>query len=200
MKKLNLYSILSIFVFAFMMQAVFTPELKAQKIPIPIQTAYTNNAVSYSIVNYSLDSVKMATEILSDWVDWTFIKTNTFYVSSSLVAKTFDAATKYDTIQCIMQGIDDAGNIFNLDTISGGYGTTSAGSETIVSHTSVIPGSVGKYISPNYGNMFWATKIRFRFVEKMTGATTRHIYDNDILNLTLTGKGEVTPAAFKIKN
>lgn len=180
--------------------AVIADNLKAQTIPIPIRTSYAKNAVSYSIVNYRLDSVKMQTEIVSDWVDWTFIKTNTFYVSSSLVANTFDATTKCDTIQCIVQGMDDAGNIFNLDTISGGYGTTTAGSETIVSHTSVIVGSVGKYISPAYGNMFWATKIRFRFVEKLTGATTRHVYDNNVLNLTLTGKGEVTPSSFQIKN
>jgi hypothetical protein len=194
MKKVNFYLIL---LFAFVL---FAPSLKAQTIPIPVKTAYTENAVSYSIVNYSLDSVSMASGINSVWFDWTFLKTNTFYISSSLVANTFDATTKCDTIQCIIQGLDEAGNIFNIDTISGGYGTTAAGSETIVSHTSVIVGSVGKYISPNYGNMFWATKIRFRFVEKLTGATTRHVYDNDVLNLTLTGKGEVTPSSFRIKN
>jgi len=190
MKKLILFLIL-VFV---------SVSLNAQTIPIPIQKSYTDNAVSYSIVNYRLDSINMASGINSEWVDWTFIKKNTFYVSSSLVASTFDATTKCDTIQCIIQGLDDAGNIFNIDTISGGYGTTTAGSETIVSHTSVIVGSVGKYISPNYDNMFWATKIRFRFIEKLSGATTRHVYDNDVLNLTLTGKGESTPASFRIRN
>lgn len=176
---------------------VFALSLNAQT--IPIQENYYDNAVSFSINSYSLDSVAMASGIYTEWVDWTFIKLNTFYISSSLVANTFDATTKSDTIQCIMQGIDASGNIFNLDTISGGYGTTTAGSETIVSHTSVIVGSVGKYISPAYDNMFWATKIRFRFIEKLTGATTRHVYDNDVLCFTLTGKADATPNTFSIK-
>jgi hypothetical protein len=185
MKKIKLLVIFLLLLFVTSTQA----QLRFGK-------AYYDNAIGYYLDGDALDSISMVNGIYTEWIDWSFIQTNVFYISSCLVQANFDATAKCDTIWCIMQGIDPAGNPFDIDTISGGYGTTTAGSESIVSNTSQV--AVGKYISPNYGNMFWTPKIRFQFKEKMSGATTRHVYNDGLIYLALIGKTNYIPTTTRI--
>lgn len=81
-------------------------------------------------VSKTLDFRKDSTQAtVTNWIDATSFNDKNIYLSHTYSDLYFGRTTGNDTMRCIVQGQDAAGNIFNLDTV----GTGSEGSEKLIS-------------------------------------------------------------------
>ncbi len=90
-------------------------------------TGLVSHDVGYSITtSFTKDSTQAT---VTNWFDGTSFNDKYIYLSHTYTDLFFGRSAGNDTIRCILQAKDAAGNIFNSDTI----GTGSEGSEKLVS-------------------------------------------------------------------
>lgn len=122
MKKINLFSMLSV----LLLFCVFAlaPQLHAQD---TTHFGSTGHDVGVSkTVSFTKDSTKAT---VTNWIDFTTWENKNIYLSYTFTDTDFGRSAGNDTMRCIVQGKDAAGNILNLDTVGNG----SEGAEKIIS-------------------------------------------------------------------
>ena len=122
LKTRNLF--FSIFLLLLLQLQLFPPDVKAQ------DTTYFS-AVSHDVgvsktVSFTKDSTKAT---VTNWMDFTSYENKYVYLSNTFLDSSYGRSAGNDTLRCIVQGKDDAGNILNIDTVGSG----SSGAEIIVS-------------------------------------------------------------------